>query len=233
MRIAVLLSGHLRTWEFCKQNFIDNIQQNGKYEVDVFVHIHDHLFNPHNHTWNEQKEDILITNNTNIFDGINIKDIVIDTEEQYKKEYMDNYINYSNNIFLPTYIQGIKLKLCNLLRKNYEEKYNVKYDLVVRMRPDILLFSPLNYDDIIKRNKNVIVNCYGGTWGFPNDMFAIGKPEEMDLYCNRIDIGIEELKKTYINDSICSHNTMKLVAQKYGLSYENSIKIDIVRPNIN
>ncbi len=45
MKIAVLLPGHIRTWDYCKQNFMDTIYDNN-HTMDVFVDTYNEIFRP-------------------------------------------------------------------------------------------------------------------------------------------------------------------------------------------
>ena len=43
MKIAILLPGHIRAWDVCKQNFMDTIYDNS-HQIDVFVDTYNEIF---------------------------------------------------------------------------------------------------------------------------------------------------------------------------------------------
>ncbi len=63
MKIAILLPGHLRAWEYCKQNFISNLYDTS-HQVDVFVDTYNNVFR-HDYTLHKENElKIIKENNT-------------------------------------------------------------------------------------------------------------------------------------------------------------------------
>jgi hypothetical protein len=74
-----------------------------------------------------------------------------------------------------------RLKSANDLRKEYEIESGVKYDQVIRMRPDQLVL--VDFDDIshIQKDKLGLLS-YGRVHGGYSDTFAMGPPEIMDVY---------------------------------------------------
>ena len=223
MKIAVLLVGHLRTWDQCKENFINYIQDEN-HEVHVYIHTHDRIYNSMNISFNEKLKHNKMS--IDMLSGINIRSLIIEPENTYL-----NYYKNINNIFdicYGIYSPALKLKNCNLIKNLSLEQY----DLVVKTRPDIKLHSKLNYNDLINKPDNIIsvgkvMNTGAGT---PDDIIAVGKPHIMDLYCNRIDLGIESSIETKEEVRICSHNTLKILSSLYSLNYDHNIEIDIVRP---
>ena len=85
----------------------------------------------------------------------------------------------------------------NQLRVNYEQKNNVQYDMVIRARSDIgfrneLDLRKINLDDL---KRNMLTPKNKQQWHYTMDveqkykicdLFAIGCPEHMDVYCDVI-----------------------------------------------
>ena len=84
------------------------------------------------------------------------------------------------------YLQQLQgLKACDQLRRRYEQENGVRYEAVIRCRPDILFEAPL--PDPIDLDLNYLhvpdFHMYEGV----NDRFAIGNPQHMELYMTKID----------------------------------------------
>lgn len=88
-----------------------------------------------------------IINTNNLFNLPNFKKIVI--ENELSEEDID-LTNYPVN--LDIYSQLRKVKLCNELRKEYEQENNIKYDIVIKTRFDVYYESKLNLNKILLKN---------------------------------------------------------------------------------
>lgn len=87
---------------------------------------------------------------------------------------------------LQRYLQQLHgLKMCDRLRQVHERTHGIRYDAVVRCRPDLLFDSPL--PDPARLDLNYIhvpdFHLYEGS----NDRFAIGSPENMTIYMKKLD----------------------------------------------
>ena len=119
MRIAILLSGFLRT-------ILHNFKKNGplfsKYNVDYFVHI-------------SSNESIDEYNNYKIAPMqiiYELKPVQVMIENEFKdvsKEF--------SNIRQMWY----KFNVLNEMKNMYEKNNNIKYDLVIRLRPDVYIID--------------------------------------------------------------------------------------------
>ena len=50
MKIAILLTGHIRSWKYCKQAFLNAFNSDNK--IDIFVHTYDCILNFHPYVQN-------------------------------------------------------------------------------------------------------------------------------------------------------------------------------------
>jgi len=77
------------------------------------------------------------------------------------------------------------LKMCNRLRRSYEKAHGIRYDIVLRCRPDLLFESPLPEPDALDLNYIHVpdFHMYEGC----NDRLAIGNAENMTIYMNKFD----------------------------------------------
>jgi hypothetical protein len=77
------------------------------------------------------------------------------------------------------FYQSYQRRFCNLLRKRIGQ-----YDLIVVTRPDIIPSEPFDYR-IFDYAKDKILIPIGGDWEYGTcDIFAIGPPKLIDIYCN-------------------------------------------------
>ncbi|WP_454915508.1 hypothetical protein [Xanthobacter sediminis] len=72
-----------------------------------------------------------------------------------------------------------KIWACNKLRIEYQNKNNIKYDYVIRARPDLIM---LNDIDLSMCDRGKINQLNGGEARYVFDQFAISSPELMDVY---------------------------------------------------
>ena len=138
MKIAVLISGFMRT-------ILYNIENNKKifknYDVDYFLHIS-----------NDEKIDTYFTNKIDyqkIIDELNPVQILYENEIQCE----DN-----ENINMKR--MWYKLYILNNIKNIYQKNNNIKYDIVIRFRPDIYIlsndidFNSYNLDDPVIYGEN-------------------------------------------------------------------------------
>ncbi len=83
------------------------------------------------------------------------------------------------------YLQQLNgLKMVNRLRHDYGRTHRITYDCVIRCRPDVWFLEPL--PDIRTLDLNYLhvpdFHCFDGL----NDRFAVGNPDDMDVYMNKI-----------------------------------------------
>ena len=158
MRIAVCFSGALRTFKLCYEDVIAHFKKLG--HVDVFIS-----------TWEKpcytrvnKDTDIHAIKGTTVFTELLDKDAII-TEEYLQsittfavidiedmdimQRIIDTAKDMKTTIMPPSrlILQYYKMDRCNRLKKLYEKKHAIKYDINVRIRTDIKIQSiPQNID---------------------------------------------------------------------------------------
>jgi hypothetical protein len=161
MKIALILFGFLRTFEFCKQSFVDNLVN--PLDVDVFISTPETVYTQPKdeiipfHKWYSINS-VKVTNQLEIFgDHLKSKDIRAYDSNFYKKAANRSGIPEINPV--QQYAFRVLSQMHNItlsvnLFKKYVESTNSKYDLVILTRPDVkfqTLFNP-NVVDLNKIN---------------------------------------------------------------------------------
>lgn len=206
MRSAVCISGHFRCWEKYLDNYVENFLEPllRISKVDVFVSTWDTLY-PKNsfavatNYW-EKGLEIQKTDSDLIKAAISPKIIEIEEYELIKDKFLITNFTSKTNYHPYLYAEGIvstvpmfyKIYKCNLLKKNFEEKGNFKYDLVFRYRIDSFWDKPFKLIEPQKDQIITPINNYGDD--MVDDRFAYGSSESMDKYSNTY-LNLEEIYK--------------------------------------
>jgi len=200
MKIAILLCGHIRTWEECLDNFLRAFESKN-YEISIFVHTYSNKYGYHPH----------IMQTFGISDNINL-DTMVDAKifdhDRYKtvvveKELIENEVpdldEYPVN--LDIYSQIRKNRLCNEERKKWEIKHDIVYDLIIKTRMDVLYCNNFIIPEIIEKNTIYIPQCLDTL--FPSDVCYMGDNMSM----NKL---LENLSKKYGEKIINPHAWLTL-----------------------
>ena len=198
-KIALCISGYLRTFKECYPTILENVIQDN--DVDIFIHTYDKLGNSSG--WRHpidlsQDIDMNFLENIPYLKVLSVQkwdDIKYQFEKFRKFQPSITNINIIATIFY-------KIYMCNELKKQYEIKNNVKYDLVIRMRGDQIFTKKINFD--FPENK-ILINSYpwgdedflhhycGDDCGTPggrnevewiNDRFSVSNSENIDYLCD-------------------------------------------------
>lgn len=141
MKIALLLSGLQRNFEPFIQNQVETIVK--KYDCDIFIY----TSTENNNRYIENgkimyKQNGNIENSSDYFKEkykLYLKNIYIDVDNESFEKFKTDIVKYDekDNIFHLNLISSyFKVRSCISLMEQYEEKNNIKYDIVFRMRLD-------------------------------------------------------------------------------------------------
>lgn len=141
MKIAVLLFGHLRTFEYCapylKKNLLD------KYDCDVFIHTWDET-DSRTKSW-RNKETVPCVLDKNIkqklVDIYEPKGIQIETQPLRQEVLIHSLIDDKSTSLNGCHFMFDSMSKANALRKKYERKHSCSYDIVLVTRPDVALYA--------------------------------------------------------------------------------------------
>jgi len=166
MKIALIISGYLRSLK----NNIESLKENllNLYDVDIYIHI------------TNSNECKYINNKINI-DEINLllkpRVIIITDNIKFNNKYND------------LYNQNYKFYILNQKRIEIEKIENIKYDVVIKFRPDIYLQEKILFeiidenviyipkDNKIDKTKLKTIND-----NYICDIISFGKPNIMNKY---------------------------------------------------
>jgi hypothetical protein len=222
MKIALCLSGHMRTHVWAHQFWQKNLLS--LYDVDVFIHTWDTVgprsFGKYSTEHNPvPREDynsgILSSPEINISEVIstwNPKQFVVDAYADFHDTFQKQIVPILNERdrrgipagfehHHPLSVRSMLYKrfVCNQLKIEYEQVNNMKYDLVIQTRPDIVLTSPISDDILHDHSLLYFHNCRSVTPDPEiNDFGCIGSSENIDVWCdlyNKIDLLFSILQK--------------------------------------
>lgn len=245
MRIAICISGFIRTWEFTKNSFEYLLCKDKTHEIDIFVN----TYNQNYFELSAGLEDITYTKEQiyKMFEGFNVKSIIIENRDDIHNDLIkenEKFIHCTNNkckiqesssINAKSYNTGVrildqirKVERCFDLKREYEKKNNFKYDLAVKTRFDILYKTSPVWEYI---KEGTLYTETDTTGGYPHDCVTFGKNIDMDKYSLRYST-INELVFTY-NSDICAHDTFATIAKINNLTIERNFIFAVLLRSIN
>lgn len=212
MKIAVLMAGHLRAWDYCKNNFMSCVYDT-EHQIDVFVHTYREKFRSDYRLHKENEMRIILTDKEIIdfFQGINVPRLAIEDEW---------------GTGLPSQIPHKRKTLLNYQMCLDYEKEHGKYDLIFSYRPDILLDNKVDYNleyEKLQKNPKLVLMA-NGALNMPeeNPFCGMGLNETMAIYFNRLN----EIPE---HDPMLFHTSFTHIKHKYGIQYEQSLHMSVVR----
>lgn len=202
-KIAVLFCGHLRTWNYCRDDFVKFM---GDADYDIFVHTYTSMksyhpyirdtYKVHDNELSKSVSDIESSfgikcerfvieddrDSTNEIREVEKKDLNCYQWDKYEP-YHDLQVLKGKGISIRTYLQYRKIRLCNELRKEHERVNNIKYDYVIKLRPDLdfkTITTPV--DKILERinDKSDGVVWISPSGCQPSDRIYLCRAEDMD-----------------------------------------------------
>jgi len=214
MSVALILTGHLRCWEQVFPNTKEVILD--RYQPDVFIHAWDEQawWDPHSKEGfvaNSPKIDVEAVKKT--YNPVNI---VVENFESYRADFeshaekFEKNYHVKRNIISMFYKCGRGIELMN----EYTARTGKQYDLVIRMRPDLVFMKHLPDFDINKFYTILHRNHVGLGTG---DMFQVSNQWLMSLFGNISLILPQLYKKT---DILCPHIILEQFFKELNLPWE-------------
>lgn len=173
MKIAVCLSGHMRTYKETVDSLHENLLKPlaGKDEYDIFI-------------YTCQQNDMSVSCLKNP-ENSEVKPVMLSEEDtkEIMKCYRPKKIVFENKFDstgLGRQPMLRRIGMCDKLRLSHEEETGKKYDLVIRVRPDTFFLE--KFESLDLRNDEIMFFTYGRHHGGYYDGFAIGSGEVIKKY---------------------------------------------------
>jgi hypothetical protein len=202
MKIAIQVTGHLRTFKNLERSFYENVIKYNKdkgHEVDVFMcTIRKKLTDDEVKLFHLSKP-ILI----NYIDDDKVFINKMRTDEDIK--------NREEWLYKHHYLQFFRLLQCNNMRKSYEQFCGIKYDVIFRTRFDLVYYQPVDFDRPLGERRIYVAN-ERHVRGTPSDVCAYSTPDI-----------INELIEMYNRNCGCPHTPLN------SFNWVKYIDVDIVR----
>lgn len=170
-KIALCLSGFVRSHQLCMVNLHKYLLDNPKLQIDTFCH-----------TWNISDRLGPKTNINHITKSYNPKKIIIDEPKLFK--ITDEMIakNKDKRNLNDLLSEFYSVEQCNNIKAQFECDNHFIYDAVIRFRFDIKLESHIPLDNSTNLH-NIFIPEYGDYEGI-NNQFAYSNSENMNKYCS-------------------------------------------------
>jgi hypothetical protein len=193
MKSAILISGYLR----CFKENIDNINKNIIDENNVDIYIHLTMDKEKKYTNKEIKLD-------EVYKSLNPKCMIVTKNIHFSDD--DNINNILN--------QNYKLFLLNNKRKEIEVLEKIKYNNIIKIRPDVCIQKKIDlnvmYNKIIvpKDAKIDVSKLKNQNDKFICDIIAYGNADSMDKYLNYFEELQELIQNHDTSQTRYRHNSL-------------------------
>lgn len=227
MKIALCMSGHMRTWEKCYDNLKKNILS--KYEVDIFIS----TWNVIDYQGNIDDENIVNLDDISKIYGSSLKECEI---ENYQ-EVLPFLSEHASNITANIGVGCQPIRCISMFYKNYKSINmirNLDYDIVIKTRPDLVYFGDIVLEDINSINIPIEQPINNGKIynddidyyiGSIIDTFG-GYPDSM-IYSNKENmLNFSNLYNEYYNYWLSGHTLHPELLLKFHL---DKVKSDVKR----
>lgn len=238
MKLGILLFGHLRTFEYSSQYFIENVAK--KYNCDIFMHTWDEIDSA-TQSWNnkincyKKLDEITLEKVKTIYKP---KSIIVGHQDNQNDEVIESIDGFKKVSVNGMNYMFESMRKANELRKAYEQELGIKYDYLLVTRPDVAVYNFLDIPATIKEAQSLNIDIdnarfFAGLYGNSdtnvrllcnrvNDILFFAKPEVVDRYISvNSCFNKHELDKTFLNVvSIYTRNEIKAGIQPIEVCFE-------------
>lgn len=110
----------------------------------------------------------------------------IEADAPIPERALQNGVNCRLKAGVQAYLQQLHgLKACNRLRIAHERENGIRYDRIIRCRPDLMFVKPLDHLSLLDLSYIHVPDFHG--FDGINDRFAVGCAAHMDVYMNKLD----------------------------------------------
>ena len=215
MKVALLLTGHLRCWEQVSPNTRQHIID--KYNADVFIETWDSeaYWDPHS------QKGVTDTGPKIDFGKVNdaykpVRQMRFDRYEIFEENFSKRAEQFTNFYHVPKNQVSMWFKVGRgmTMVEDYMMLTGQPYDLVIRMRPDLFLNEPLpDFDP----NKFYTLGYRNHMGQGTSDMIQIGNFFSMSLFCKVLNHLPQLYKETGL---LCPHVISEHFIKRLGLPWE-------------
>jgi len=217
--VAICISGQFRSFDKCLPSIFKNlILTNSKYKLKFFTS----FAKEENKLINIPTEFFKISSVIKIEEDSILPDL---TYQKSKYKYQDLQLD-NQNVPKLLYYQLKQYKSVFNIVEEYEKHNNMKFDYVMRLRPDLEFKNIFNWRLF---DNSIIIPSEDNFRGY-NDRFAIGPRNLMEIYMNRLDYWISE--NDDINFTTHSEVNLKHYLDNHNISVsEMPIDLQYIRYN--
>jgi len=183
MKVAVCISGFLRTWEQSKESF-------RQFFTDVDVDIYAQVYRQNYYEHSAKKKDITYTDEEirKFFSGLNVIDLIIEDAVEMREKnrpLCEKYKGVKNYDIPIKESSDPNSKTVHLGERIYDQlrvvqvsadamrKSEKRYDVVVKTRYDVLYLSAPNWQSLTDGKVHFEIGACGG---YPNEIVVGGTP---------------------------------------------------------
>ncbi len=183
MKVALCLSGHFRNFEKCYHSLYRFILK--PLNCDVFIHTWDKIGYQSVYKTDANLNDI--KSKIDLINSLYLPKCISIQNTNNMARFMDEASKYASHLITqpkhPGHMASMfyKINACNELRKEYEKQNNIKYDCVIRCRPDLLFTSGIESTLLNNLTQLILPKIYNFHNGY-NDQFAISNSNYMNIY---------------------------------------------------
>ena len=214
MKVAIVLTGHMRCWKQVYPNFKQRLVE--RYDPDIFIETWEDeaYWDPHSqHGIVKDAPKVNFDDLRNTYRPIAMR---FDSYEKYQTSFEERAKQYSNIYHVPKNIISMLFKLGRgiLMLEDYMFLTGKTYDLVIRMRPDLVFNEPLPEFD---PNKFYTLGYRNHMGQGTSDMIQVGNFFTISLFSKLL----HHLPQIYRETGLlCPHVVSEQFIRRLGFPWE-------------
>ena len=214
MKVAIVLTGHMRCWKQVYPNFKQRLVE--RYDPDIFIETWEDeaYWDPHSqHGIVKDAPKVNFDDLRNTYRPIAMR---FDSYEKYQTSFEERAKQYSNFYHVPKNIISRLFKLGRgiLMLEDYMFLTGKTYDLVIRMRPDLVFNEPLPEFD---PNKFYTLGYRNHMGQGTSDMIQVGNFFTISLFSKLL----HHLPQIYRETGLlCPHVVSEQFIRRLGFPWE-------------
>ena len=214
MNVAVILTGHMRCWEQVFPNFKERIID--RYNPDIFIHTWEDeaYWDPHSKAGITENGPTI--DYEKIIETYKPVDFVMENLDDFKEGFEERAAYYTNHYHVPKNIISMLYKLGQgvMMMEDHMFRTGKTYDLVIRVRPDLVFNEPLPE---FNPNKFYTLGYRNHMGQGTSDMIQVGNFFTMSIFSKIL----HHLPSLYHETGLlCPHVVSEHFIKRLGLPWE-------------